>query len=337
MSTWYYTNEKGERVCVTGGQLKGLAKTGLITPDTIVETENGKTARAGKVKGLTFLTATPLVPTPPVESEIYGLASPPTSPFTASVPEETQPSADPQVDKEAFAALAALVANPVVENPFTVPASEAPNPFTQIPSMENMTAVDNPFAAPMPKSANPFTAAIPSKTMLVGDDPTRATSQEIFNLVSEKVKGLPKPVIVTGIAVFLLLLLVGGVMNSGGNRVSLTAEDQEMIDRWIEYGGDARSKGAWDMTLLHHAANNGSVAVAQHCVSRGADVNAVARQSNQWTPLHHAADNGYIGVVKFLVSKGANVNAKDFRGNTPLDLAKDGGHSAVVKYLSSRR
>ena len=59
MSKWYYTNEKDERVCVTGGQLKGLAKAGLITPETIVETADGKTAPARKVKGLTFLTALP--------------------------------------------------------------------------------------------------------------------------------------------------------------------------------------------------------------------------------------------------------------------------------------
>lgn len=39
---------------VTDGQLKGLAKTGRITPETMVETEDGKTALARKVKGLTF-------------------------------------------------------------------------------------------------------------------------------------------------------------------------------------------------------------------------------------------------------------------------------------------
>ena len=34
--------------------MKGLAKAGMITPDTIVETEEGKSAPARKVKGLTF-------------------------------------------------------------------------------------------------------------------------------------------------------------------------------------------------------------------------------------------------------------------------------------------
>ena len=36
MATWHYYNEKGEKITVTGGQLKGLAKAGLITPETVV-------------------------------------------------------------------------------------------------------------------------------------------------------------------------------------------------------------------------------------------------------------------------------------------------------------
>ena len=54
MAKWFYYNENGDKIEVTGGQLKGLAKAGRITPETIVETEEGKTAPARKVKGLTF-------------------------------------------------------------------------------------------------------------------------------------------------------------------------------------------------------------------------------------------------------------------------------------------
>ena len=76
MSKWFYYNESGEKIEVTGGQLKGLAKAGRITPDTIVETEDGKTAPARKVKGLVFTetaqseTSRPLTQAPPVVSNL---------------------------------------------------------------------------------------------------------------------------------------------------------------------------------------------------------------------------------------------------------------------------
>jgi len=106
MSTWYYYDTDGQKQGpVTGGQLKGLAKAGQITPETVVETEEGKTALARKVKGLTFLGATqsgsaptetangvenrtqniPTPATPPAEEGIYGMdASPFTKPYTKS-------------------------------------------------------------------------------------------------------------------------------------------------------------------------------------------------------------------------------------------------------------
>jgi rhamnose utilization protein RhaD (predicted bifunctional aldolase and dehydrogenase) len=42
MAKWYYYNDdNGTRRGVTGEQLIGLAKSGQITPDTIIETECG--------------------------------------------------------------------------------------------------------------------------------------------------------------------------------------------------------------------------------------------------------------------------------------------------------
>jgi len=82
MSIWYYYNENGDKIQVTGGQLKGLAKAGRITPGTMVETEDGKTAPARKVKGLTFVEAAPLEKSLPAES----------SPFTASSPQSIPPA-----------------------------------------------------------------------------------------------------------------------------------------------------------------------------------------------------------------------------------------------------
>ena len=76
-TTWFYYDCKGRKQGpVSGGQLKGLVKAGVIMPGTTVETENGKIAPAVKVKGLTFVEAVQ-PQTPPQQ--------PPTtqSPFTA--------------------------------------------------------------------------------------------------------------------------------------------------------------------------------------------------------------------------------------------------------------
>jgi len=54
MANWYYYDDDGNRITVTGKELKELAKNGLIVPDTIVETEEGKSAPARRVKGLKF-------------------------------------------------------------------------------------------------------------------------------------------------------------------------------------------------------------------------------------------------------------------------------------------
>ena len=126
MSTWYYYNEKGEKIAVTGGQLKGLAKVGRITPDTMVETEEGKTAPARRVKGLTFIAAQPQAapPPPPVAP----------NPFTAIPP-------------------------PVAANPFTAAPPVPANPFTAVPP--SPPVAPNPFTATSPVPANPFTAAPP--------------------------------------------------------------------------------------------------------------------------------------------------------------------------------
>ena len=150
MSTWYYTNEKGEQVSVTGGQLKWLAKNGKITPETMVETEDGKKARAGKVKGLTFITPEAIPsesaspePAQSAESEIYAVAAPPPkpSPFTASMPETVNMSVtDPSVITNPFSVPMPVVAKPA-DSPFMNSMPESANSFTTVPTVST-----NPFA-----------------------------------------------------------------------------------------------------------------------------------------------------------------------------------------------
>ena len=59
MANWHYYNKQGDKITVTSKELKALALQGVITPGTMVETEDGKNAPARRVKGLTFGTSLP--------------------------------------------------------------------------------------------------------------------------------------------------------------------------------------------------------------------------------------------------------------------------------------
>ena len=86
---WYWYDENGTKHgTVTGGQLKGLARQGIITPETIVETEGGKQAKAKKVSGLFKTETQPTSGTPAdiVPTESSSIVLPPSAtsnPFTA--------------------------------------------------------------------------------------------------------------------------------------------------------------------------------------------------------------------------------------------------------------
>jgi len=52
MPNFYYTDANGQRGLVNEHQLKALAVQGVITPDTLLETEAGHKGKAGRIKGL---------------------------------------------------------------------------------------------------------------------------------------------------------------------------------------------------------------------------------------------------------------------------------------------
>jgi len=51
---WYYFDKNGNKIAVTVGQIKELARQGTIVPETILENPEGKTAPARTAKGLVF-------------------------------------------------------------------------------------------------------------------------------------------------------------------------------------------------------------------------------------------------------------------------------------------
>jgi ankyrin repeat protein len=84
-------------------------------------------------------------------------------------------------------------------------------------------------------------------------------------------------------------------------------------------------------TALHHAADNGHVAVAQLLLRAHMSVNAAATPST--APLHVAAAAGHTAVVQLLLDAHADINAADKRGRSPVWYAESHGRTDTVQLL----
>ena len=111
-------------------------------------------------------------------------------------------------------------------------------------------------------------------------------------------------------------------------------ERTEINEFCAEFGNDVKATDGKGLTLLHHAAHVGNVAVAEILVLKGANIDA--KDYRCYTPLHVAASKGNIGVAEYLISEGADINAKDRLGRTPLDIARQrqNKNTAMVQCLS---
>jgi len=74
MANWYYYDDNGQKHGpVRGRQLKSLARQGIITAETFLETEEGQVILAGKAAGLNFTEA--VLPKPPPLAEVNPFAT----------------------------------------------------------------------------------------------------------------------------------------------------------------------------------------------------------------------------------------------------------------------
>ena len=162
MAKWFYYNKQGDKIETTAGRLKGLAKQGLITPETIVENEEGKRSRAGKVKGFTFVAT--------AQTEIKTSES-----ATAEFEDNGLLQTKPPIDIDEHTLLATVqkdiceyhTALAMGENPFTAPMPKEVNPFT----------------APMPQEVNPFTLTTTGETNPLAT-PARVANREMLKKVA---------------------------------------------------------------------------------------------------------------------------------------------------------
>lgn len=161
MTNYFYYDSRGRKVGpATGEQLRTFAKNGKITPETIIETEEGKKGLAGNVRGFVFPAAILSVA---AVSTAATVASAP-NPFTNPVPDTANTST--AVTDNSF-----TVVSPASENDgtnvigdfvqkgvkaFLDRSTSDDNSSPETPSesavFEAMPIVDNPFTTPVPST-----------------------------------------------------------------------------------------------------------------------------------------------------------------------------------------
>ncbi len=108
--------------------------------------------------------------------------------------------------------------------------------------------------------------------------------------------------------------------------------DIKKINDFLDQGFDINSKTNSGSTLLHIAAQNNYLDMANILLARGAEVNALTEDG--WTPLHFAAQKGYEELVKVLIKAGVNLDIAGLRYHrTALHYAADQGRDGVVMIL----
>jgi hypothetical protein len=375
MAKWYYYNESGEKIEITGGQLKWLAKNGKITPETIVETEEGKTARAGKVKGLTFIApSTPAQDTsllPPNEvnvapsdtEESYGLSSPPEPrTLTPSISEvvSTPTTTPPEVENPLVAA------SPPVAQPVPVPQATPPPPAANVFCTNCGNAVAEQAVACMSCGCKPIGHKKFCRQCGVGLNPEQVVCVKCGSGLSAPTAvknvqdGIAKSVIsIKQVAGNMFARTIASVKKppiaTSTVTTPLASPQANQATPQSAAAPVAESKGSYMVTLIGIMAilvvggigwavisgSNTFTAAEQAEIDRfvaeyGDDVKRV--RANGLTLLHAAAIGGYdVAVSRYLVSKGADVNAKCNDGSTPLYVAILAENADIIRFLVSKR
>lgn len=103
------------------------------------------------------------------------------------------------------------------------------------------------------------------------------------------------------------------------------------VGRFLISKGADLSVTSGGSTLLHRAAYEGLVEIAQILISRGFDINAV-NERNQ-TPLHMALYHESIDTALLLLKKGARLDIVDKYGETPADIGIRRDFPRIVRFL----
>jgi len=338
MANWHYYSESGEKIGpVRGRELKRLVEQGTITQETVVEDDNGRTALAKNVKGLTFPEMVqpepnPFVTVPPVTDNPF--ASP--SSFAPPIQEVPLP---PPVD------LFCTNCGNTVSAQSIACMSCGARPTGHKKFCRQCGVELKPEQVVCVKCGAGLTGGLSG----VGDAISSAfQSTEFSSSIAHRINSLPKPIVIVGgsfIALCLLLFLVGNVRTMEFLPKLTPAEKMEVDKILADVGRNAivyylesqRDQRAPDMNRI--------LKYLKHFVSKGADVNAESRDG--YKPLRlllslHIDENDTKNAIKFgeiigfLLLHGADVNTTDGAGNTLLHLAARSGDVTMAKLLMAK-
>ncbi|WP_353280075.1 ankyrin repeat domain-containing protein [Wolbachia endosymbiont (group B) of Silvanus unidentatus] len=111
----------------------------------------------------------------------------------------------------------------------------------------------------------------------------------------------------------------------------LEKEDPDTYKKWQDNGFNINYTFDDQSTLLHIAARNDLVKIAELLIKKGGNVNTADQDG--WNTLHFAAASSSIGVVEILIANGVNVNVADQNGFTPLHCAAHNENKEIVELI----
>ena len=134
-----------------------------------------------------------------------------------------------------------------------------------------------------------------------------------------------------------LLLQQGTDINQVGGdyegRTALSAAADKnhlaVVQHLVEQGADMEIGDSYGSNPIIYASTYGHLEVVRYLLEQGADRDKASNYGI--TSLHEAARRGHLEIAKLLMVYGANLNAKTDQGNLPIDLAE--GNEEIKKAI----